>query len=44
MAPNTKSTSAIVEPNNVIADAGSFTVDTGFSATVSPLTNMVTLT
>lgn len=44
MAPNTRSTSAIVELNNVIADAGFLTVDTGFSATVSPFTNMVTLT
>ena len=36
-------TSAIVEFNDVVTDAGSFTVDTEFSATVSPLTNMVTL-
>lgn len=44
MAPSTRSTSAIVEPDDVPADTGSSTVDTGSSATAAAATNMVTLT
>ena len=44
MAPNTKSTSVIVKQDNVAVNTGSFTTETGFSATAAAVapTNMVT--
>lgn len=44
MASNTKSTSAVIAQDNVVADADFSTAKIGFSVTTVTLTNMVTLT